>query len=221
MAGELHRAPPLLLEEIRLTREQSNAEQLFSNLQHRYDAARLAEVSTLPDVRILERAVRPSRPASNTGPLLIIVAFVLSLSAGAVGSVLLEHADPRMRYPEEVSRTLGLPILGAVPHVQRGNGARRGTDEDDGSQAVEALRGIRLNVQHAYGAAGPLLITVTSPGRGDGKSFVTANLARVFADVGYRTLVIDGDVSFGGAPTKKSLMRAMPPRSLGVIQSWT
>jgi len=197
MSGELHRAPPLMLEEVRLAREQTNAEQLFSNLQHRYDEARLAEVSTLPDVRVLERAVQPSRPTSNTGPLLIVVAFLVCLSAGTVGAALLERTDPKMRYPDEASRAMGLAILGAVPHVQRANGRPRGTEEDDGAKAFEALRGIRLNVQHAYGAAGPLLITVTSPGRGEGKSFVTANLARTFADVGYRTLLIDGDVRLG------------------------
>ncbi len=196
-SGELHRAPPLLLEEMRLAREQTNAEQLFSNLQHRYEEARLAEVSTLPDVRILERAVRPTRPASNTGPLLIIVALLLSLSAGTAGAVLLDRADPKMLYPAETIRTMGVAILGAVPHVQLGNGKRREAQQVDGASAVEALRGIRLNVQHAYGAAGPLLITVTSPGRGDGKSFVTSNLAQAFADVGYRTLLIDGDVRLG------------------------
>src|SRR5437773_10580094 len=68
---------------------------------------------------------------------------------------------------------------------------------DDGVKAVEALRGIRLNVQYAYGAAGPLVLTVSSPGRGEGKSFVTSNLAQAFADVGCRTLLIDGDVRLG------------------------
>src|SRR5206468_8578640 len=87
--------------------------------------------------------------------------------------------------------------LGAVPHVQLGNGKRREAEQVDGASAVEALRGIRLNVQHAYGAAGPLLFTVSSPGRGDGKSFVTSNLAQAFADVGYRTLLVDGDVRIG------------------------
>jgi len=65
------------------------------------------------------------------------------------------------------------------------------------NQAVEALRGIRLNLVHAYGTAGPLVVTVTSPGRGDGKSFVSSNLALAFADAGHRTLLIDGDTRRG------------------------
>jgi tyrosine-protein kinase Etk/Wzc len=108
--------------------------------------------------------------------------------------VLLDRFDPTVRYPDEVSQAMGLPILGAVPHMHRKNG---GSLDKDAKAAVEALRGLRLNVQHAYGAAGPLLLTVTSPGRGEGKSFIASNLAQAFADVGYRTLLIDGDVRLG------------------------
>jgi len=95
--------------------------------------------------------------------------------------------DPRVRYPEQVSRDLGLPILGAVPHLRA----------KDHAEVVEALRGVRLNLIHAYGSAGPLLVTVTSPGPGDGKSFLSANLALTFADAGERTLLVDGDLRRG------------------------
>ncbi len=197
IAGALRGAPPVALEEIRLARDQANATELFSNLEQRYNEARLAEVSTLPDVRILEHAIRPTRPVVNATPLVLLLALVASLGAGVGGSVLLDRADPKIRDPQQVTRAMGLSILGAVPHLHRGNGNGRAQAEDDNTGAVEALRGIRLNVQHAHGAAGPVLITVTSPGRGDGKSFVTSNLALAFAQVGYRTLLIDGDVRCG------------------------
>jgi len=113
------------------------------------------------------------------------------------GATLLDRADPTIRDPQQVTRAMGIAVLGAVPHVARVNGKPRSPDNDDDARAVEALRGIRLNVHHAYGAAGPVLITVTSPGRGDGKSFVTSNLAQAFARVGLRTLLIDGDVRCG------------------------
>ncbi len=122
-----------------------------------------------------------------------------------------ERADPKVRYPDQVTIAMGLPILGAVPHVRQNAPSRRPTevrptwqarevDADDGAKAVEALRGIRLNVHHASGAVGPLLATITSPGRGEGKSFVSANLAYAFSAVGYRTLLIDGDVRLGARP---------------------
>jgi capsular exopolysaccharide synthesis family protein len=54
-----------------------------------------------------------------------------------------------------------------------------------------------LNLMYAYGSAGPLMVTVTSPGPGDGKTFLSSNLALAFADLGYRTLLIDGDTRRG------------------------
>jgi len=62
---------------------------------------------------------------------------------------------------------------------------------------IEALRGVRLSVAHRHGGDGPVIVTVTSPGRADGKSFVASNLALAFADAGSRTLLIDGDVRRG------------------------
>src|SRR5205823_5704766 len=64
---------------------------------------------------------------------------------------------------------------------------------------IEALRAIRLRVVHAHGSAGPIAVTISSPGRSDGKSLIASNLALAFADRGYRTLPVDGDVR-GGAP---------------------
>jgi len=197
IAGDLRGAPPVALEEVRLARDQANATDLFSNLEQRYEEARLAEVSTLPDVRILEHAIRPTQPVVNVLPVVLLLALIGSLAAGVGGSVLLDRADPTIRDPQQVTRAMGLSILGAVPHVGRRNGNGHAEAPDDDTGAVEALRGMRLNVQHAYGAAGPVLITVTSPGRGDGKSVVSSNLALAFAQVGYRTLLIDGDVRCG------------------------
>jgi len=111
---------------------------------------------------------------------------VFGLGLGMVGAIVLDRVDPRVRYPEQVSRDLGLPILGAVPHLR--------TKEP--AEVVEALRGLRLNVAHEFGA-GPVVFTVTSPEPGDGKSFVSANLALTFADGGHRTLLIDGDIRRG------------------------
>jgi tyrosine-protein kinase Etk/Wzc len=203
IARALQGAPPVALEELRLTRDQANAAQLFSDLEQRYNEARVAEVSTLPDIRILEHAVRPNRPVVNAAPFVFLLVFATSLTGGVFAAAWRDRVDPTLRDPQEIIRSMGLAVLGVVPHVQRTNGKRtngkrNGINNDDEIRAVEALRGVRLNVQHAYGAAGPVLITITSPGRSDGKSFMSANLAHSFAQTGYRTLLIDGDVRCGG-----------------------
>ncbi len=191
---ELRQIPARSIEEARLRREVAGAETLFTDLQSRFEEARLAAASTLPDVRILDRAVIPNRPARNHGPVMLLLGMLGGLGVGVLVSLLLDRVDRRVRYPEQVTMEMGLPILGVVPFMK---GSRNGLRAQDAAPVIEAIRGIRLNLVHAYGTAGPLLITVTSPGTGDGKSFVASNLALAFADAGHRTLLIDGDVRRG------------------------
>src|SRR2546426_8687453 len=54
----------------------------------------------------------PQRPVKNTAPRIMLVALLGSLGLAIAGAVLLDRADPRVRYPDQVSREMGLPILG-------------------------------------------------------------------------------------------------------------
>jgi capsular exopolysaccharide synthesis family protein len=192
-SADLRKIPPLAVEETRLQRDVTLAEQLVVNLQQRYEEARLAEVSSLSDVRVLDRAAVPQTPAGSLGPILVFLAMIGGLGLGVGGAVLLDHTDRHVHHPDHVTQRMGLAILGAVPHVDWNNGKR----EESVGQVIEALRGVRLSVAHRHGGAGPVIVTITSPGRSDGKSFVASNLALAFADAGSRTLLIDGDVRRG------------------------
>src|SRR5439155_61848 len=189
-AGGLRRVPPLAVEETRLQREVTMAEQAVVNLQQRHEEARLATVSSLPDVKLVDPATEPQEPATNWAPLVIGLALIVGLGAGVTGAVVLDRTDRRVQYPEDVTSTMGLNILGVVPHLGRNGHAKH---HEGVLQVLEAVRAIRLNVLHAHGV-GPAIVTVTSPGRADGKSFLASNLAVAFADAGYRTLLIDGDI---------------------------
>ena len=185
---DLRRIPARTIEEVRLRRNADLKEQTYTSLQQRFDQARLAAESTVPDVRILDPAVVPQRPVKNTAPRLLLLGLIAGLGLGMVGAVVLDRVDPKVRYPEQVSRDLGLPILGVMPHLR--------TKEP--TEVVEALRGLRLNVIHEYGpAAQPLIFTVTSPGPGDGKTFLSSNLALAFAEGGHRTVLVDADIRRG------------------------
>ncbi len=188
---DLRQIPPRAIEEARLRRDVVIAENLFTTLQGRFEEARLAEASSIPDVRILDAAVPPESPIRNAGIRIVLMGLVAGLGLGIFGAVVLDRMDPRFRYPEQATRDMGLTILGAIPRVRTSNGRQ------DAAPVVEALRGLRLNLANAYGAAGPMVVTITSPGAGEGKSFISSNLALAFADSGQRTLLIDGDLRRG------------------------
>jgi receptor protein-tyrosine kinase len=60
---------------------------------------------------------------------------------------------------------------------------------------VEPLRALRSQLTHRWFTdSGHKGIAITSPGRGEGRSWLAANLATVFAQIGERTLLIDADM---------------------------
>jgi polysaccharide biosynthesis transport protein len=198
----LREIPARAIDDARLRRNVAAAEDLYTTLQKRYEEARLAEASTIPDIRILDAAVVPRTPLKEMASRLILVAFVGSFGFAVLGAVLLDRVDPRVRYPDQVSREMGLAILGAVPHMRTlphagRNGKAGSRVPEDVNQVVESLRGVCLNLVYAHGGRAPLLVTITSPGAGDGKSFIAANLAHTFADGGHRALLIDADIRRG------------------------
>jgi chain length determinant protein tyrosine kinase EpsG len=64
------------------------------------------------------------------------------------------------------------------------------------SSQVEALRGLRsqLMVRWFTGEDDRRTLAVASPGRGEGRSYLAANLAVVFSQLGEHTLLIDADM---------------------------
>ena len=192
---ELRDIPPRTIELMRLQRDVLSRSSLYSMLQQRYAETRLAEAGATPDVSILDTAVVPAAPSKNTAPTILLLALIVSFGASVGLALLLDHTDPRLRYPEQVTRELGLSILGAVPTIKR---SRAGDpDPEEAAQVIESFRTIRMAITNQYDASGTAMLTVSSPGAGDGKSLVCSNLALSFAEAGYRTVLVDGDTRRG------------------------
>ena len=191
---EIQQIPPRVSEEARRRRDVEIATNLYTSLQSAYESAKLAELSASPDVRVLDTAVPPRTPVRDQMLIILAGGLVGGLGLGIALALLLDRFDTRIRYPDQVTRGLRLGILGALPVVRE----RKGKPDADGeAHLLEALRTIRMNMVYAHGTAGTFVTTITSPGSGEGKSFLSSNLARSFAAAGRRTLVIDGDTRRG------------------------
>lgn len=192
---ELRAIPARSIEEMRLRRQVMVNENLYTTLKSRSAEARLSESGALPDVSILDSAVAPLKPATNTSTRIILMAFAASVGLGLALALVLDQVDRRFRYPEQAKDELGLEIVGFVPRIRRRRDGS--TDPFEAAQVVEAFRAIRLHLTHSLDGPQSAVLTVTGPGEGDGKSLVASNLAMSFAEAGYRTLLVDGDVRRG------------------------
>jgi len=192
---ELRAIPSRTIEEMRLVRQVAASENLFSVLKARYEEVSLAEAQSTPDLSMLDYAIAPMRPSSNEAPRLFLLAILASVGFAVALSLFHDRLDRRFRYPEQATHDLGLTISGTVPRFRPD---RHGDFQVViMSQAVEAFRTLKLAVRYAFPAEVPVVLTVSSPNSGDGKSLVSSNLALAFASAGHRTLLIDGDVRRG------------------------
>jgi tyrosine-protein kinase Etk/Wzc len=196
---ELRAIPTRTIEEMRLGRQVSSSENLYNVLKGRYDEVSLAEAQMTPDLSIVDVALPPTHPSSNDTPRLFLLAVLASVGVAAGIALLHDRLDRRFRYPEQATNELGLTIAGTVPRFRPG---RRGDFQlEIMSQAVESFRTLRLALQYDFPPTVPIVLSVSSPSGGDGKSLVSSNLALAFASAGYRTLLIDGDVRRGSLHT--------------------
>src|ERR1043166_1938110 len=192
---ELQELPARSQNEARLKRDVEQADVLYRKLDESRQQARLAEASAIPDVRILDNAIPPTHPSRNSAPNIILLGLVTGLALGLGLAFLIDRFDQRFRFPDQVSAGLGLPILGTIPEIRTSKGGP--ASAEDAAQVVEAFRTIRLSLAHCYEASSPIVLTISSPAPGDGKSLIVSNLALSFAEAGYKTVLVDGDIRRG------------------------
>jgi capsular exopolysaccharide synthesis family protein len=206
LAGqELETIPVRSIEEGRLKNNFDVSVQVYNELHNRAISAKLAEMSVQPDVSVLERAVPPGRPQTDTAAAIFLISIAVALGAGILLAVMLDRIDKRFRYPEQAVGELGLDILGAIPSFKKKH--RNSVERmEEWSQLQEAFRSLGLSVRSAFPPQEPISFTISSPGPGDGKSFIAVNLALVLADAGYRTILVDGDIRRGRLHETKPLI---------------
>ena len=170
----------------------------YGQLLASYEQVHLAEMQAKGSLVIFREATVPSSPVlprTRQNTLLAAVAGAM-LAVGV--AFLMEYLDDTLKTPEDVARVLELVTLGSIAHLQSG---RRGgkaeplmTAAHPRSPVSEAFRVLRTNIQYA-GVDRPMRrLLVTSPGPSDGKSFLAANLAIVFAQAGQSVVLVDSDL---------------------------
>lgn len=193
-AGEMRQIPRRAMEEARMMGSVAIARELYTELRRRYETANLARASSIPEIRILDYATPPESPLDDERVRLAGMIFMGFVGLGVLVAIVLGRVDSRIRSPSEIQKALGLNVLGAIPRIQQGKGKREGGNV---AQVYEAFRELRTNLSYAYGAAGPLVVAISSPNENEGKTLVSTNVGISFAGLGRRTLVIDADTRRG------------------------
>jgi capsular exopolysaccharide synthesis family protein len=153
------------------------------------------------EAEIVSPAELPTGPSSPRPKRDVLIGFFLGLILGVALGLVREQLDSRISSTEEAEQLTALPLLGQIPvdAASRGNEAHHIIRDHSTSAAAEAVRALRtailLGHERSVGHPSSVpLIVVTSPGPGEGKTLVAANLAAAFAEAGQKTLLVSADL---------------------------
>lgn len=174
-----------------LSRDADNQRDQLAELQRRLSQLDATADVDANNIALLDPAVASGVPVSPNLPRNLLVSLVLGLLIGGGLAVVREAVDDTLYSPEDAERKLGLPLLGTTPLVDETD---QESLEDPHSALNEAYYSIRAAIDYATAGDRHKVIQITSGQPSEGKSTTALALARDFARIGRRVLLIDGDL---------------------------
>lgn len=196
--AEIARLQNASIELERIEKEIRLGEDFLNRLKLSYEDAKLrtSTTGTSTSVRILDAPTVSDRPINKNYYLNVFIGLGLGLAFGVALVILLGVFDDRVKSAVDIEGGLGLPLLGTIPRARETYGPDRAllARQSKDKMAIESLRAIHsvMKINPAVVGAKVLLTTSTRPG--EGKTFVTTNVALTFAQHGEKILVVDADL---------------------------
>ncbi len=174
-----------------LDREASALRTQLASLLTRYNQISAAANLKTGSSSLLDLAQVPGGPVSPSLPKNLLIGLVLGAGLAFVIAILREAFDDRLRTTEDVETKLGLPLLGYTPDINSDDLAADANDPF--SPLMEAYASIRTSIDFAVPGNNRVL-QVTSSEPSEGKSLTASVIARKYAQLGRKTLLIDADL---------------------------
>jgi len=175
-----------------LQRQADSDRQLWQSLLQQQKELQVVSNSRSNNVQVMDRAEVPGAPFSPNTRREWFTAMMAGLLVAFGLAFGIEYLDDTVKTPEDVSKRLGLPLLGLVPAI-RGNRVPL-LSETVPHDFGEAFRSLRTSLVFTAGAGQARVIAVTSSQPLEGKTTTACNLATALALGGSRVLLIDADM---------------------------
>jgi capsular exopolysaccharide synthesis family protein len=174
-----------------LQREVDTNRQLYESLLQRYKEVSAESGIATNNVTVVDTADAPRKPTSPRPLINLALATFGGLVLAMAYAFGREYFDDALRDPQEIESKLHLPVLGVVP--ERSDSPLEAL-EDSKSDIAEAYHTIRTAIELSSTQGVPRSIVVTSSSKSEGKSTTSYALARDFAMLDRKVLIIDADL---------------------------
>ncbi len=191
-AGEMSRVPTEEREARELLRNQGIQNTLYTFLLEKREENNLVLAATTPKGKIVDHAYAQHTPIS---PNRLFVYALMLLASFFIPLLLLYMKDlftTKFANQEELEELTQVPFIGHIHHNR--HNTQLVVKDGKTSSIVELFRYIRNNLQFLLNKEDDKVILVTSSISGEGKSFISVNIASSFALLGKRVALVGMDI---------------------------
>lgn len=203
----LKQLPDIQRQYLQLFREVEVKTQLYTALLNSYQQLRIAKAGEIGNVRIVDTAVEPIEPIKPKKIQILILAIFLGGFLGALVALLRNMLRTGVKDSAQIEREFDLPVYATVPRspvqetrmsiLKKKKSIPILAVKHSDDIAIESLRSIRTAIHFALSNAKNNIIMVAGPAPEVGKSFISTNLATIFAQGDKKVLLIDADMRRG------------------------
>jgi tyrosine-protein kinase Etk/Wzc len=177
-----------------IARQQKVKEELYLYLLQKREETAISLAATEPNARVIDAAKASKIPVSPKKNIIYLAALLLGLLIPFGILYIRDLLDTKVKTRFDITDKFSIPFLGDVPKSLTPSEIIDGSSR---SSSAEAMRIVRTNLdfmlnQVPDGKAKSIFMTSTIPG--EGKTFISVNLAGIFALSGKNVLLIGMDI---------------------------
>ena len=185
-------APGQEREFVSIARQQEIKAGLYLMLLQKREENAITLAATANNAKIIDDAIADDAPVSPKGKMIYLVALVLGVGIPVGVIYLLELTKFKIEGRADVEKLTSAPIVGDIPLTDEKQGAIA-VFENQNNLMSETFRNIRTNLQFMLGNDKKVIL-VTSTVSGEGKSFISGNLAISLSLLGKKVVIVGLDI---------------------------
>lgn len=163
-----------------IKRKQTIKEQLYLFLMQRREDTALMIANTTPKGVIVDKAFSLSEPITMKKRMILLLAFVFSLILPPLILVIKKVLRNKFDTKDELKKLTDIPVIGEICKDNTGDNIV--VKQGSVSTVAELFRAVRSNLQQFFlSGEDDKVVLMTSTVSGEGKSFVSVNLAQTLA----------------------------------------
>lgn len=169
-------------------------EELYLYLLQRKEETGMMAANALPKGDIIDQAYALNEPVGLKNKMVLVLAFLFGLCIPPVLIYLSNIFRSKFTTREEVEKIVDVPILGEVCMSRSAANSPLVVTPTSTSSVAELFRLVRANLNFMLRNKGDKVVLVTSTSSGEGKSFISINLAASLALLGKKVLLVGMDI---------------------------